>query len=89
MSTLDLPQNIYLCSSCGAEDGDAVMCGCPVDALACVPTLTYHDLELYLSTLPHPQPDAFAVFDLLETKTGNEAANRQAIDNAIREVGGR
>ncbi len=87
MDSLDLPQSVYLCSNCGAEDGDAVMCGCPVDALACVPTLTYRDFEAHLSTLPHPQPDPFVVWDLLETKTGNEAANRQAIDNAIREVG--
>ncbi len=89
MTSLDLPQNLYLCSNCGAEDGDAVMCGCPADALECVSTLTYRDFEAHyaqqsrLSLLPDP----FDVFDRLERVTDSADSNRQAIDNAIRACG--
>lgn len=90
MSTLDLPQHIFICSECGAEDGDAVMCPHEPASMKVVPTLTKADFMAYMTAVSlavHPMPSDDDVWHRLETVTDTAPTNREAIDNAIRAVG--
>ena len=92
MSTLDLPQHVYVCT-CGAR-GSAVLECCPSGAfkasVKAEPTLLRADFEAEMTALSlavHPMPSDDEVWDYLESHTDTAPTNREAIHNAIRAVG--
>jgi hypothetical protein len=90
MSTLDMPQAVFVCKVCGAREVDAIFCDHSPDGCEIEPTLTYADFQEYITAVSltvHPMPSDAEVWDYLESHTDTAATNREAIDNAIRAVG--
>ncbi len=100
VSTLDLPQSLYVCRTCGkpaiqhaVSRGSITACADEAHhegGMRIEPTLLYADFALYMERLiaQHGRavPDLFGVWDRLESCTDTAPSNREAIDNAIRWV---
>ncbi len=91
MSTLDMPQHIYVCTACGARSSSVVLASyaCAHESTHIEPTLLYADFQAYMTALSlahQPMPSDADVWDRLESCTDTAPTNREAIDNAIRWV---
>jgi hypothetical protein len=86
MSTLDLPQQLYVCRTC-AKTG--ICEEHPEAGIRIEPTLLYADFQAFMDAsrvAGRMLPSDDQVWDYLESHTDCAATNRIAIENAIKAV---